>query len=104
MVALAEPVADLEDVVDRLTEAAPELRGLGVEALTVFGSFATGSHTAFSDVDFVVEPRPQTFRDLMKIEDRLGDLMMRKVDVLTPKAVKPYMRDAIERSGRRIVL
>jgi predicted nucleotidyltransferase len=40
----------------------------------------------------------------MKIEDRLGNLMMRKVDVLTPKAVKPYMRDAIERSGRRIVL
>ncbi len=101
---LAEPVADLDEVVARLSAAAPRLRALGVEALTVFGSFAAGSQTPSSDVDFVVEPRPETFRKLVEIEDRLGDLMMRDVDVLTPKAVKPYLRDEIARTGRRIVL
>ena len=104
MIALAEPVSDLDEVNARISAAASDLRALGVEALTVFGSFACGTQTAFSDVDFIVEPRPRTFRDLIEIEDCLGDLMMRKVDVLTPKAVKPYLRKEVDRSGRRIVL
>lgn len=104
MMELADPVADLAEVTARLNAAAPRLRALGVEALTVFGSFADGSQTRASDVDFVVSPRPATFRKLIEVEDLLADLMMRDVDVLTPKAVKPYLRAQIEQAGRRIAL
>ncbi len=100
----APPVADLEDITARLNQAAPELRALGIETVTIFGSFAEGLHTDFSDVDLVIEPRPATFRELLDVEDALGDLFMRDVDVLTPGAVEPYLRDQIERVGRRITL
>ncbi|MCH8489532.1 MAG: nucleotidyltransferase domain-containing protein [Oceanicaulis sp.] len=100
----APPVADLADITARLKQAAPGLRALGVEAVTIFGSFAEGVQTDFSDVDLVVEPRPATFGGLLDVEDALGDLFMRDVDVLTPGAVEPYLRDQIERVGRRIPL
>ncbi|XBQ17090.1 MAG: nucleotidyltransferase domain-containing protein [Oceanicaulis sp.] len=101
---LAEPVADIEEVVSRLNAAAPRLRALGVQSLTVFGSFVDGAPTGSSDVDFVVSPRPATFRKLIEVEDALADIMMRDVDVLTPAAVKPYLRERIERTGRRVAL
>lgn len=100
----APPVASIEDIAARLHAAAPQLRALGVEALTVFGSFAEGRQDGGSDVDFVVEPRPETFRKLIEVEDALADLMMRDVDVLTPGAVKPYLREQITQAGRRIAL
>ena len=104
MYGLAERAADIDDVQDRVRAAAPRLRALGVEALTVFGSFAEGSQTLGSDVDFVVSARPATFRTLIEIEDLLSDLMVRDVDVLTPLSVKPYLHEQIERTGRRIAL
>ena len=100
----APPVADLSDITARLKQAAPNLRALGIESVTIFGSFAEGAQTGFSDVDLVVEPRPASFRALLDVEDALEALFMRDVDVLTPGAVEPYLRDQIERVGRRIAL
>ena len=104
MMTFAPPVASFEDIAARLREAAPQLRALGVEALTVFGSFASGEFDGASDVDLVVEPGPNTFTDLIDLQDVLESALMRRVDVLTPKALKPRLAVEVERTGRRIAL
>jgi hypothetical protein len=100
----APPVASFEDIGVRLKQRTESLRALGVEAVTVFGSFASGDFDGASDVDLIVEPGPKSFTELMDLQDVLESALMRRVDVLTPKAVKPSLAGEVERTGRRIAL
>ena len=100
----APPVASFEDIGARLRDRAAHLRDFGVEAVTVFGSFASGEFDGTSDVDLLVEPGPKTFPELLDLQDLLESALMRRVDVLTPKAVKPSLAGEVERTGRRIAL
>lgn len=100
----APPVSSLDDIMLRLKQKADGLRGFGVQGVTVFGSFATGTFDADSDVDLVVEPTPRTFRELLDLEDFLESALMRRVDVLTAGALKPSLTAEIARVGRKIDL
>lgn len=44
-----------EEVIERLQRVAPELRKMGVERLSLFGSFVRNQTPDRSDVDIVVE-------------------------------------------------
>ncbi|KAA5803632.1 hypothetical protein F1654_07465 [Alkalicaulis satelles] len=100
----APPVASFEELAARLRERSEPLRAFGVDAVTVFGSFADGTFDSDSDVDLVVEPGPKSFRQLLDLQDFLESALMRRVDVLTSAAVKPRLATEIERTGRRITL
>lgn len=100
----ASPVASFEDIGARLRDRAASLRAYGVDAVTVFGSFASGDFDGTSDVDLIVEPGPRTFTELLDLQDVLESALMRRVDVLTPKAVKPSLSSEVARTGRRIAL
>lgn len=104
MKTFAPPVSSLDEIVFRLRQKADGLRAFGVEGVTVFGSFATGTFDADSDVDLVVQPTPASFRLLLDLEDFLESCLMRRVDVLTAGAVKPALAEEISRIGRKIDL
>lgn len=71
----------------------PDLRRLGVMRYGLFGSFAHGEPNEQSDVDMLVEfaPGKKTFDNFMALAFLLEDLFERKVDLLTPEAMSPYI-------------
>lgn len=64
----------------------------GVESLGVFGSFARGEEDERSDVDLLVEfGKPIGFVAFMRLERRLGEILGKRVDLVTKKALKPHI-------------
>jgi predicted nucleotidyltransferase len=85
-----------------------ELRARGVEALTVFGSRARGGATEGSDVDLAVRPGPtfstggfDHFGKLDALRDHLATVLGCTVDLVEEGAVRPRLRQVIEREGVR---
>ena len=63
----------------------------------IFGSYVRGDQIQDSDIDILVEiERPMGFIKFIKLENRLSQILDSKVDIVTKKALKPYI-------GRRIL-
>ena len=71
-----------------------------VKHLKLFGSFATGTATPTSDIDFVVYGCP----DIMKLEEDLTEIdTLRKIDILEYDSIhNPFLLKDIEKYGKRI--
>lgn len=82
--------------VELLREHMDELRALGVESLSIFGSVARDEAGPASDVDVLAELGPGI--DLFQyidIQNRLAEILGRRVDLATPDALKPRIRDRV---------
>jgi predicted nucleotidyltransferase len=85
-----------EDILQTLRAAKSLLETFGVERLSLFGSFARDEGGADSDVDLLVEfHRPIGLFEFVRLQRRLGELVGRRVDLVTPAALKPKLRDRI---------
>lgn len=71
-----------------------------VEHLKLFGSFATGTATPTSDIDFVVYGCP----DIMKLEEDLTEIdTLRKIDIFDYDSIhNPFLLEDIEKYGKQI--
>ena len=79
-----------------LREHMDELRALGVESLSIFGSVARDEAGVESDVDVLMEHRPGiSLFDYAGIQIRLAEILGRPVDLATPDALKPRIRDRV---------
>lgn len=68
-----------------------------VRALAIFGSLARDEATDDSDVDVLVVFNGKAGFDLfMDLKFYLEELLTRKVDLVTEKALRPQVRKAIE--------
>ena len=68
----------------------------GAHHVRVFGSVARGEATPTSDVDLLVELDPdRSLLDHVALKQELEDLLGRKVDVMTEKALHWYVRDRV---------
>ncbi|MBK9713413.1 MAG: nucleotidyltransferase family protein [Kouleothrix sp.] len=69
---------------------------MGVSSLAVFGSVAREEAGAESDVDILVEfGQPVGLFEFVRLQQRLEALLGRRVDLVTPDALRPTMRDRI---------
>ncbi|WP_305046881.1 nucleotidyltransferase family protein [Geoalkalibacter sp.] len=69
----------------------------GVGKIGIFGSYARNEQRPESDIDLLVEfVHPVGFVQFMRLEAHLQDLLGKKVDLVTRKALKPRM-------GKRIL-
>ena len=94
-------VSDLFQITDRIL---PTFRKYGVLHASVFGSFVRKDQTPNSDVDFLVEFEPgRSLLDLSGLRLELGDLLGRKVDVVTHNALHPRLKDRILREQVEIL-
>jgi hypothetical protein len=67
-----------------------------VKTIGVFGSVARGEMTAQSDVDILVEfEKSVSFFEFLDLEEYLSELLHRKVDLVTKKALKPFIKEKI---------
>ena len=89
------------EILEILRAHRDELRKrFGVKSLAVFGSVARGEAGPDSDVDILVEFEGRaTFDRYMGLKFFLEDLLGRRVDLVTRKALKPRMRPYVEREA-----
>lgn len=76
-----------------LQEVRAELLRLGVQRLALFGSVLHGTSGPDSDVDLLIEFRPgqKSFDHLMAVGDLLERLLGRRVELVTPESLSPYL-------------
>jgi len=89
-----------EETIRRLVEHRQELVRLGVKSLALFGSVARDEAQPTSDVDLLVEFEGQgTFDRYMELKFYLEQLLGCRVDLVTRKALKPRLRDVVEKEA-----
>ncbi len=68
-----------------------------VSYLALFGSYARGEQKENSDIDFLVEfNKPIGLIHLIRTEHELGDVLNRKIDLITKKGLSKYIRPFVE--------
>lgn len=82
-----------EDILNALRANAAYIRGFGVKRIGLFGSFVRGEQRRKSDVDLLVEFESggETFDNFMQLCFFLDDLFQRRVEVVTPESLSPYI-------------
>jgi predicted nucleotidyltransferase len=73
-----------------------------VARLAVFGSVARNEATAASDVDILVEFRPDArigLFEFARLRRDLSEILGCEVDLVTPEALHPSMRESILREA-----
>ena len=84
------------DILKVLGESRELLQAFGVARLSLFGSFARDEGRHDSDVDLLVEfNRPIGLFEFARLQRQLGDVVGHHVDLVTPAALKPQLRDRI---------
>ena len=85
------------DAVEILKNNKKELEEkFGLKTIGVFGSFARGEQRKRSDVDILVEFRKSIgIFEFIDVKLHLEKLLGRKVDLVTKKALKPYIKERI---------
>jgi hypothetical protein len=90
------PVPRRDDILVALRNARPLLNSFGVAHVSLFGSFARHEAREDSDVDVLVEfARPIGMFDFIRLQRELGERIRRNVELVTPAALKPQLRDRI---------
>ena len=87
----------IQEIIDRVSHIC---KRNGVKRLDLFGSFATGTATPTSDIDFVVYGCP----DLLKLEADMESVeTLRKIDVFDYDSIKnQYLLEDIQKYGKQI--
>ena len=90
-------VQDKNEVVSLIRRHKEAFKRLGVRRLGLFGSFVRGEQTETSDVDMLVEFEPgrKTFDNFMQTALLLEELLGRRVELVTPESLSPYIRPYI---------
>ena len=93
-----------EDIVKRILEERERLALLGVTSVGIFGSFVRGDQNSSSDVDILVEFKPEkhTFDNFMEISFLFEELLGRKVEVVTPEGLNPHIGPHILNEVERV--
>ena len=88
-----------DEVLDTLRAHKPVLaERFGVSGMALFGSFARDQATESSDVDILVSfDFPATSKSYFGVQFYLEDLLGRKVDLVTDKALRTEFRPYVER-------
>ena len=88
---------DQEQIIKRIQAHRARLAELGVTSLSLFGSVARGDATETSDIDLLVSfDGRATFDRFMDLKLFLGDLLGRRVDLVTEKALREEIRAQVE--------
>jgi Predicted nucleotidyltransferases len=93
-----------ELIFQRILEKQKQLAFYGVKNIGLFGSFVRGEQTALSDIDILVEfiPEKHTFDNFMEVAFLLEELLGRKVELITPESLSPYIGPHILREVERV--
>ena len=91
-----------DEIMRRIREHDDFLIMHGVKRLGIFGSYVRGEERDESDIDLIVEfdEGKKSYDNFIEISFFLEELLCKKIDLLTPEAISPFMRPYIEREVR----
>ncbi len=105
---MTRPTRSCAELLNLLRTHESELRANGVEAITLFGSMAREEANSGSDVDLAIRPGAgfsaggfDHFGRLDALRGCLSTLIGCHVDLVEEMAVRPRLREVIEREGVR---
>lgn len=80
-----------------------KLKTHDIKSISVFGSYARNEEHKGSDIDLIVEfNEVKSLLELVGIEQDLEEITGKKIDLLTKKAISPYLIDQIKREMVKI--
>ena len=87
------PVKTKNELLNRILSHKSEIQDFGVKKLGLFGSFVRDEANSESDVDLLVElpPERKRLKNFMGLIYYLEDLTGRRVEMLTPQGLSPYI-------------
>jgi predicted nucleotidyltransferase len=87
-------------IIQRLSEHKEELDAFGVRSLSLFGSVVRGEERPGSDIDILVEfERVGGLFEFVQLKNYLEKTLGQPVDLVTPDALKPQLREKILRES-----
>jgi len=86
-----------KEIIKTLEKHRTELKKFGVRKIVLFGSFAQGTATTRSDIDFLVEYEQGRglFDDHVHLSQFLEDLFGRNIDLGEPKSTRGELKQSI---------
>jgi predicted nucleotidyltransferase len=94
-----------ERIIETLRANRALLEKFRVRSLSVFGSAVRGDAGPDSDVDILVEFEPDAdigLIEFIRLKNELGDLLGVSVDLGTPEALHPALKEDILREALRV--
>jgi predicted nucleotidyltransferase len=87
------PVQTKEKTLSLIEEHQDRIKALGVKKLGLFGSFVREEQSVGSDIDLLVkfEQGKKTFDNFIQLSFFLEDLFKRRVELVTPESLSPYI-------------
>lgn len=73
-----------------------------IRSVAIFGSHAKGEESPESDVDILVDLSEPVGFPFISLANDLSERLGKKVDLLTPESISPYMRDEILKTRKVI--
>jgi predicted nucleotidyltransferase len=89
-----------------IEEHQDRIKALGVKKLGLFGSFVREEQGVESDIDLLVEfeQGKKTFDNFMQLSFFLEDLLKRRVELITPESLSPYIGPHIVNEVEYVIL
>ena len=86
-------ILNKKTIYEELRKHKPVLEQYGVKQIGLFGSFVRGEAHEKSDIDFLVdfEKEKKTLSNLVDLGDFLENLFHKKVDIVTPQGLSPFI-------------
>lgn len=73
-----------------------------LDKMGLFGSFTSNQHTSNSNIDLIVEFKPNTkniYEKKSQLRQLISNIFNRDVDICTEKYIKPYFKSQILKSA-----
>lgn len=92
-------VQNKQDLLSLTRANSQHIKSLGVRRLGIFGSFAKDLQNADSDVDLLIEfeTGEKKFDNFIALAFLLENIFNRRVEMVTPESLSPYLKPHILR-------
>lgn len=99
------PVNNRDELILLLNQNKEAILAFGVKRMGVFGSFSRNDVNQNSDVDFVVEfvEGQKSYDNFIGLAYFLEDLLGRKIELVTPQSLSPYIGPRIMKEVEYVV-
>ena len=103
---MAEQILTKEVILGSLESSGNELQAYGIRTIGLFGSFVRNQAGPDSDIDILVEfeGEKKTYDNFIDACFFLEDLFHRKIELVTPESLSPYIKQHIMKEVNYVTL